>query len=91
MSLHTLTKTVITMGDGDLLTGMAVHDNAVGSFIFMRVAEPKAPGTPAPEFDGKFGVEDADVVIMFADLACVDRVIADLTLLRDKMVKAGAV
>lgn len=90
MSLLTLTKTVITMGDGDLLTGMVSYKGGIGAYTFMRAAKKGIPGTKVPELDDKFGIEAADVAIVFPGLAMVDQVIADLTLLRDKMKAEGA-
>lgn len=85
MPIQTISKTVVAMGEGDVLTGIAVDQHGVGHFIFMLPGETKAPGTPAPEFEGKFTIDAADVLIMFKDVAAVDRVMATLSSLRDAM------
>ncbi|MEB0170040.1 hypothetical protein [Pseudomonas sp. CCC4.4] len=85
MPIQTFSKTVIAMGEGDVLTGTAIDEHGVGHFVFMLPGVTKAPGTPAPEFEGKFSVDAADVLIMFKDSAAVDRVIATLTSLRNAM------
>lgn len=85
MPIQTICKTVVAMGEGDVLTGTAIDAHGVGHFVFMLPGETKAPGTPAPELDGKFTIDAADVLIMFKDSAAVDRVIATLTGLRNAM------
>lgn len=90
MSIASIHKTVISMGHGSVLTGMAVHANGVGSYVFMTPSAPNIPGLRAPELDNKFGIEDADVVIMFADLASVTRMIDQLNELHGHMIEKGA-
>ncbi|WP_346395953.1 hypothetical protein [Pseudomonas syringae] len=85
MPIQTISKTVIAMGEGDVLTGTAIDQHGVGHFVFMSSEEAEAPGTPAPELDGKFTIDAADVLIMFKDFAAVDRVIATMTSLRNAM------
>jgi hypothetical protein len=85
MPIQTISKTVVAMGEGDVLTGTAIDKHGVGHFVFMLAGSTKEPGTPAPELDGKFNVDAADVLIMFKDAAAVDRVIATLTALRNEM------
>lgn len=85
MPIQSICKTVIAMGEGDILTGTAIDQHGVGHFVFMLPGVTKEPGTPAPELDGKFNIDAADVLIMFKDSAAVDRVIATLTGLRDAM------
>jgi len=85
MPIQTICKTVVAMGEGDVLTGTAIDEHGVGHFVFMLPDEKKAPGTPAPELDGKFTIDAADVLIMFKDASAVDRVIATLTSLRNAM------
>ncbi|QXG49193.1 hypothetical protein [Pseudomonas viridiflava] len=89
MPIQTISKTVIAMGEGDVLTGTAIDQHGVGHFVFMIAGETKSPGTPVPEFDGKFTIDAADVLIMFKDAAAVDRVIATMTSLRNAMESSG--
>lgn len=85
MPIHSICKTVIAMGEGDVLTGTSIDNHGVGHFVFMLPGITKEPGTPAPELDGKFTIDAADVLIMFKDVSAVDRVIATLTGLRNAM------
>ncbi|UZS74329.1 hypothetical protein OQB66_08480 [Pseudomonas syringae] len=85
MPIQTISKTVVAMGEGDVLTGTAIDQHGVGHFVFMLPGETKLPGTAAPELDGKFTIDAADVLIMFKDVAAVDRVISTMTSLRNAM------
>lgn len=90
MSLSSRSQTVIVMGEGDVLIGHAAHGNGSGSLCFLAAGETKELGTPAPEFDGQFGLGDVDVSISFIKLASVDSMIGRLHELRAQMVERGA-
>jgi len=85
MPIQTIVKTIVVMGEGDVLTGTTIDSLGVGHFVFMTSDEVKAPGTPAPERDVKLDICAADVLIMFKDTAAVDRLIGQLTGLRNAM------
>jgi len=80
------------MGEGDVITGMAVDSLGVGHFVFMAAPDGKKHqlGETAPELEGKFSLEDADVNILFANLAALDHVVERLAVLRAAMVEGGA-
>ncbi|MCI3945523.1 hypothetical protein K0038_02565 [Pseudomonas syringae] len=85
MPIQTISKTVVAMGEGDVLTGTAIDQHGVGHFVFMISGHAGTPGTQVPELDGKLTIDAADVLIMFKDVAAVDRVIATMTGLRNAM------
>lgn len=89
MSIQSFHKTIIAMGHGDVITGMGVSKDGAGVFLFIQADEAKAPGTRAPELDGKVSVEDADALITFKGVQAVDYMIGELQALREKMVRAG--
>lgn len=89
MSIETIHKTFITMGEGDVITGMAVGKDRSGIFTFMQADEAHEPGTRAPELEGKHSVIDSDAAIKFKDVRAVDFMIGELQALREKMVRAG--
>lgn len=89
MSISTFNKVAIVMGEGDVLTGMAIEPGGVGAFTFAQADKAMPVGTKVPELDGT-PVSDADVVILFSDIAAVDNMINRLGELRALMVEGGA-
>ena len=85
MSIEKLHKTVIAMGAGDVLTGMAVDNAGLGYFFFLPAPEAKEPGTLEPELDGTIGADEADVMIMFASAGDVGLMIGRLAALKRSM------
>uniref|UniRef100_A0AAU6W2Z9 Uncharacterized protein n=1 Tax=Pseudomonas phage Touem01 TaxID=3138548 RepID=A0AAU6W2Z9_9VIRU len=92
MSILKFSKIAVAMGEGDVITGMAVDSFGVGHFVFMSAPDDKKHqlGENAPELEGKISVEDADVDILFANLAALDHVVERLSVLRVAMVEGGA-
>ncbi|MBB3017688.1 hypothetical protein FHR70_000728 [Microvirga lupini] len=78
---------VITLGAGSVLVGQAVTRHQA-ALCFVRPAESKAPGTPAPELDNTMQVEDVDAAIAFPDVLAIDRMINNLTQLRAAFAEA---
>lgn len=89
MSIEAIHKTFITMGEGDVITGMGVGKDRSGILTFMQADEAREPGTRAPELEGKHSVIDSDAAIKFKDVRAVDFMIGELQALREKMVLAG--
>jgi hypothetical protein len=89
MPIQSISKTVIGMGHGDILTGFVIDPHGGGHFCFQAAGETQVPGTPAPHLDGKYSLGDADVVIAFENVEAVERVMASLGQLKRAMLRAA--
>lgn len=81
MGIQKFSKTLVTMGDGDVMTGL-VLDGPVGMLMFFD-----KPGFckfgDAPEEHAE--IEEADLCIAFKSPAAIDGVIRSLNQLKEKM------
>lgn len=75
------------MGQGDVLTACAVdRENRHGFYFFTQVDRRYEPGSePSQEVKDNFHPAHADATMVFESTAAVDRVIADLTSIRELM------
>jgi hypothetical protein len=80
-------KTVILLGEGTVVTGVACNSET-GTLIFKRVkGEPGKPGQKIDSYPGLVTVGDADVLIEFATLQSIDQMIENLNLLKSNFPK----
>lgn len=82
------------MGDGDVLTCIADLGEGGALYAFTQLPERGEPGSSAEHLAENFSMENASVLLHYKDEAAVDRTIADLQKLRERLVetkaKAGA-
>lgn len=81
MGIQKFSKTLVTMGEGDVMTGLVV-DDSVGMLMFFD-----RPGVcrfgDAPEQTAE--IEEADLCIAFKSPEAIDGIIRSLKLLKEKM------
>lgn len=91
MSIKQRLQTLVILGEGDVLTalGMPVEDGT-GLYAFTQLPERREPGTSAEDLAEGYTFEHAQVLLHYKNPAAVDRTIADLVALRDRMIEVAA-
>lgn len=90
MSIKQRLQTLVILGDGDVLTAVGNSVDGTGLYAFTQMPERREPGTSAEDLAEGYTFEHAQVLLHYKTPAAVDRTIADLVALRDRMIEDAA-
>lgn len=79
---------VVEMGDGDILTGVSLFEEGYAAFTMTHLSEPRElqpPGQTHEKMPDGWGIEQANIIIVYRDRASVDRTLYTLQKLREML------